>query len=61
VQVRHDEGVATRIDRQPCVVIREDGGEAVGECMGQPLSRESRIPGTARFQVKLSPCWPTAM
>jgi hypothetical protein len=45
VQVRHDEGVAIRIGPEPCVVMREGGAEAsVGECIGQPLSRESRVP-----------------
>jgi hypothetical protein len=44
VEVRHDEGVAIRIDPEPCIDIREDGGEAsAGECAGQPLSRESDL------------------
>jgi hypothetical protein len=44
VQVHYDEGVATRIGPEPCVVIREDGDEAsVGERIGQPLSRERTI------------------
>jgi hypothetical protein len=47
VQVRHDEGVATRIGPEPCVVIREGGGEAsAGERIGQPLSRESHLSRT---------------
>ena len=47
MKVRHDEGVATHIDPEPCVVVREDGVEAsVGERIGQPLSRERNlIPG----------------
>jgi hypothetical protein len=46
VQVRRDEGVAIRIGPEPCAVIRKGGGEAsAGECIGQPLSRESRVPG----------------
>jgi len=47
VEVRHDEGVANRIDPAPCVDIREDGGEAsAGERVGQPLSRERlQVPG----------------
>ena len=47
MKVRHDEGVATHIDPEPCVVVREDGVEAsVGERIGQPLSRERfLIPG----------------
>jgi hypothetical protein len=44
VQVRHDEGVAIRIDPEPCAGLREDDGEAsVGACTGQPLSRENWI------------------
>jgi len=44
VQVRHDEGVAIRIDPEPCIGIREDGGEAsAGVCAGQPSSRENWI------------------
>ena len=47
MQVRYDEGVANRIDPEPCGVIREGGGEAsAGERMGQPSSRERlQIPG----------------
>jgi hypothetical protein len=47
VQVHHDEGVANRIDPESCAVAREGIGEALtGECIGQPLSRESTlIPG----------------
>jgi hypothetical protein len=41
VQVHYDEGVATHIGPEPCVVVREGRGEAsVGERIGQPLSRE---------------------
>jgi len=48
VQVRHDEGVATHIGPEPCVVVRKDRGEAsVGECIGQPLSRESYLTPSA--------------
>jgi hypothetical protein len=44
VEVRHDEGVATHIDPEPCAVVREDEGEAsAGERAGQPLSRESSL------------------
>jgi hypothetical protein len=40
VEVRHGEGVANHTGPEPCVYIREDGGEAsVGEFTGQPLSR----------------------
>jgi hypothetical protein len=46
VKVHYDEGIAIHIGPEPCVVIREDGGEAsAGEGIGQPLSRESLIPG----------------
>jgi len=47
VKVRYDEGLAIHIGPEPCAGTREGGGEAsVGECMGQPLSRESlQIPG----------------
>jgi hypothetical protein len=44
VRVRCDEGLATHIDPEPCIGIREDEGEAsVGESAGQPLSRESDL------------------
>ncbi len=44
MKVHHDEGLATRIGPKPCAGIREDVGEAsAGECIGQPLSRESDI------------------
>jgi hypothetical protein len=39
VQVRHDEGVAIRIDPKPCAVVRKGDSEAsVGERIGQQLS-----------------------
>lgn len=41
MQVHYDEGVATRIGPEPCVVGREAGSEAsAGEHIGQVLSRE---------------------
>ena len=41
MKVRHDEGVANRIGPEPCAGSREGVGEAsVGECIGQPMSRE---------------------
>ena len=41
MKVRHDEGVANRIGPEPCAGAREGTGEAsVGECIGQPLSRD---------------------
>jgi hypothetical protein len=44
VEVRRDEGLAIRIDPEPCTGIREGAGEAsVGERAGQPLSRVSEI------------------
>jgi hypothetical protein len=47
VQVHYDEGVAIRIGPEPCVDIREDGGEAsAGDRAGQPLSRDRKpFPG----------------
>jgi hypothetical protein len=47
VQVHYDEGVAIHIGPEPCASAREGVGEAsIGECIGQPLSRErvSRVP-----------------
>ena len=42
VQVRHDEGVATRIGPESCAGGREAAREALtGERAGQPLSREN--------------------
>jgi len=42
VKVHCDEGVAIRIGPKPCAYLREEAGEAsVGECTGQPLSREN--------------------
>ena len=44
MKVHYDEGVASRIDPEPCVGIREGDGEAsAGERIGQPLSRVSLI------------------
>ena len=47
MQVRHDEGVAIRIDPKPCAVVRKGDSEAsVGERIGQPLSLvKIHIPG----------------
>jgi hypothetical protein len=46
VEVHCDEGLATRIGPEPCVVGREAGDEAsAGERIGQPLSRESLLRG----------------
>ena len=42
MRVRRSEGLAIHIGPKRCAGIREDVGEAsVGECIGQPLSRES--------------------
>jgi hypothetical protein len=44
VKVPHSEGVANHTDPESCVRHREVSGEALtGECIGQPLSRESRF------------------
>jgi len=44
VKVHYDEGLANRIGPEPCAGAREVAGEAsAGECIGQPLSRESDI------------------
>ncbi len=44
MRVRRNEGVAIHIGPKPRVGIREDVGEAsAGECIGQPLSRESDL------------------
>ncbi len=44
MRVHCDEGVAIHIGPEPCVGTREGAGEAsVGECIGQPLSREIRV------------------
>ena len=44
VQVHHDEGVANHIGPESCAAAREGIGEALtGECIGQPLSRESSL------------------
>jgi hypothetical protein len=44
VKVPHGEGVAIHIGPEPCVGTREGVSEAsVGERMGQPWSRESKI------------------
>jgi hypothetical protein len=53
VKVRRDEGIANRIGPESCAGIRESCGEAsIGECTGQPLSRErSHIPGADAVQI----------
>ena len=51
MKVQYDEGLANRIDPEPCVGVREDAGEAsAGERTGQPSSRERLlVPGRRRF------------
>ena len=44
MQVRCDEGIASHIGPESCAVHREVHGEALtGECIGQPLSRDSLL------------------
>jgi hypothetical protein len=44
VRVPYDEGIASRIGPEPCAGVREGVGEAsVGECIGQPPSRERLV------------------
>lgn len=53
VQVHHEEGIATHLGPESCVLIREGEGEAsIGERAGQPLSRETSLPlGADAFQI----------
>ena len=53
MRVRRDEGVANHIDPESCAAICEGWGEAsIGECTGQPLSRErSKTPGADAVQI----------
>jgi len=49
VKVHYGEGVANHIGPEPCAGTCEGTGEAsVGECISQPLSRESSNPGCRR-------------
>ena len=44
MKVHYDEGVATHIGPEPCIVVRENGDAAsAGESIGQPLSLENYI------------------
>jgi hypothetical protein len=53
VQVHSDEGVANHIGPEPCVVVREDDGEAsAGESIGQPLSRESCVSRVPTLSIR---------
>jgi hypothetical protein len=48
VRVRHDEGVAIRIDPKPCAVVRKGDSEAsVGERI-DPEPRKDSYPGRRR-------------
>ena len=53
MKVHHGEGVATHTGPEPCVGIREGVDEAsVGERIGQPWSRESKIvPGADVVEI----------
>ena len=52
MKVLYGEGVAIRIGPEPCVGIREGDGEAsVGERIGQPWSRESKIVSDAHVVI----------
>jgi hypothetical protein len=45
MKVPYGEGLATRTDSESCVVVREDGGEALtGERAGRVFSREMHTP-----------------
>ena len=67
MRVPCDEGIASRIGPEPCAGLREAVGEAsVGECTGQPPSRERLvIPGAdaverpgARYRERpYDPAW----
>src|SRR5450759_3836840 len=62
MQVHYDEGVANRIGPEPCVGIREDDGEAsVGERIGQPLSRESKIIPAPTWSESRKATWTGAL
>ncbi len=44
MQVLYDEDLASHIGPEPCVMFREEHGEAsAGECVGWPSSRESTV------------------
>ncbi len=44
MRVRRDEGLAIHAGPKPCIGTREGDGEAsAGDCVGQPLSRESDL------------------
>ena len=52
MEVHYGEGVAIHIDPEPCAGTREGDGEAsVGERIGQPWSRESKIVPSADVVV----------
>ena len=52
MKVRYDEGIAIHIGPEPCIAGRKARGEAsVGECIGQPWSRESIKSGCRRCAI----------
>ena len=52
VRVPHDEDMASHNVPESCVSSREARGEALtGVCIGQPLSRDSPVPGADIVQV----------
>ena len=57
MKVRHDEGVANCIGPEPCAGTREGASDAsVGECTGQPSSRERPL-----FRTPTPFCWRKAI
>lgn len=52
MRVPHDKDRASHIVPESCAVCREVQGEALtGACIGQPLSRDSAVPGADTVQV----------
>ena len=52
MRVRYDEGIANRIDPEPCIGGREVSAEAsAGEGTGQPLSRDRNILGADAVEI----------
>ena len=61
MQVQYDEGLATHVDPEPCIVVREGRGEAsVGAHAGQPLSRESHSSWVPTLLIKWKATRPAA-
>ena len=58
MKVRYDEGIATHIGPEPCIVGRKASGEALaGECAGQPSSRGRIIPGLSIPKTQIREYW----